>query len=110
MSPLVLSRLAGTVTVDIGENTVVEVGLGIKFSRRGLRVAGYSRRVPHPRREGATVWEYSSRAVGLFKGLKVRQRLHTCADTPSLPFYTSVLRCRGARCDAPWLAVPRLLD
>ena len=43
ISPLVLSRLAGTVSVDIGSNTIVEIGLGIKFSRRGLRVAGYVR-------------------------------------------------------------------
>eukprot|EP00054_Salpingoeca_dolichothecata_P030449 m.248072 g.248072 ORF g.248072 m.248072 type:complete len:1635 (+) comp26663_c1_seq18:689-5593(+) len=62
-STFALSRLAGSITVELDRRSHVHIGLCLKFQRRGLMVAGYTRRIPHPRREGAFAWEFSGQAV-----------------------------------------------
>jgi 5'-3' exoribonuclease 1 len=70
-SPLFLSRITSTLTLVTGPKEHVEVGLGLKYSRKGLAIPGYARRVEVAKRPGTFRWEYSNRAVRLltqFKG------------------------------------------
>lgn len=64
ISPLALSRLTGMLPFKPGN---VDLGLGIKHTRRDLLMAGYVRKIP-PQREGAKPgWEYSQRSIDLLK-------------------------------------------
>ena len=64
-----LSRISGGVPVAAGQRAV-DIGLGLKFSRRSLYLPGYVRRVPHPRKADAFAWEYSTKAVELLQDFK----------------------------------------
>jgi hypothetical protein len=52
----------------------VLLGLNIKFERKGLMVLGYTRRVQSAQSDGhgRPAWEYSDKAVELFRRLKAQ--------------------------------------
>eukprot|EP00045_Choanoeca_perplexa_P011245 m.118141 g.118141 ORF g.118141 m.118141 type:complete len:1458 (-) comp15562_c0_seq1:189-4562(-) len=70
MNALVLSRLAGSIMVAVDKDSVVCLGLGIKYARKQLCVAGYARQVPDTHRPGNKQWEYSKQAVTLMRALR----------------------------------------
>jgi hypothetical protein len=72
ISGMALSRLSGSIIVELDENLSLEIGLGLKYSRRNLLIAGYCRRVFDQHRPNSAQWEYSTLAVSLIKELKTR--------------------------------------
>ncbi|KAJ5908543.1 hypothetical protein N7495_001225 [Penicillium taxi] len=59
LSPLVLSKITSSFSVDI-DGTRVNLGLNLKFEARKQKVLGYSRR-------GANGWEFSQKTVDLLQ-------------------------------------------
>jgi hypothetical protein len=80
MSQLAVSRITGAITVGVpasrgAEAHTLHLGLGVKFSGRGLRIVGYARRhtlKPQDGRPGRRVWQYSTKTIALLKALKAR--------------------------------------
>jgi 5'-3' exoribonuclease 1 len=73
LSPLILSRIVSVVTIDTPSGERYNVGLGLKFARRGLQIPGYARRVQvHFADTGRTSdqWQYSDRATALLRLFK----------------------------------------
>ncbi|KNC49529.1 5'-3' exoribonuclease [Thecamonas trahens ATCC 50062] len=74
MSQLAVARITGAVTVSVPGPATIHIGLGVKFSGRGLRIVGYARRRTI-RSAGGTarqIWEFSTKTLGLLKTLKAR--------------------------------------
>lgn len=77
LHPLAVSRICGTVIIEVASNGSkerVSIGLGIKFARRKLRILGYARRRRVNR--GGTVreqWELSQRAIALLRRVRSEQ-------------------------------------
>lgn len=69
ISGLVLSRICGCVTVAVDSESV-DIGLGLKYSRRELYLPGYVRRVSKGRDRGNFFWEYSDRVVQMLRSFK----------------------------------------
>ena len=76
MTQMTVSRITGAISVAVptagGKDRSILLGLGVKFSRRGLRIIGYARRKTIRKQNGMTkrVWEYSSKTINLLKTLK----------------------------------------
>ena len=66
----VLARLTSSIAVNTGDKEHVEVGLGLKFTRRRLQIAGYCRYTEVRGKPGKFRWEYTRAAVDLMKQLK----------------------------------------
>jgi hypothetical protein len=64
ISSLALSRITSNFLVLLSDGSKVNLGLGIKFEGRGMKVPGYSRK-------NGRFWEFSRAAVQFLQAYKV---------------------------------------
>ncbi|KAJ2843880.1 exonuclease II Exo2, partial [Coemansia brasiliensis] len=63
ISPLLLSCITSRMMISEGDNTRIQVGLGLKFEAKRLKVPGYARRAPNG-------WQFSDCALDLIAKYK----------------------------------------